>query len=794
MNIFRLLVALSVLAVPALGQLIDYRALGTNSYFTNGFIVNDKHWTNQSGLYRYQPGTGPVVNASPGPPFVIRRDGSTFVGTNVFQDVAPTAIGIYSPYVVSMTASNEPSTVHADWWAIDSEAYGVYGGAALTVQQGGASTFTLSGDTGVPISIVGLNATPGSDYIKINDNGIDRFVASGSATNVVHENAVGQSWLSIGQTNGVPTAKVRADGSIFYGKGTQATGDETDFTAVWFETVTTVNSNEPPLQFLNWQIKGWEPDGGFFDSYLSSRIFADKDAPITSLDLEAEGTNSSTRIRLYSAPGASQFEYKSNGVQKFAFDNLGDLIWLKGVAYSWPTAYGGANSVLTMPAANGTLVWSNIPALVTNNQARIGPGTINFIPKFITETNVTDSRVHQVETNQWNWNVRTNYGANTNGWTNRVYSSFTSTNNFQAVDYVINEPGANKYNGIFPVRGSGNTMAQNKFRLYDSWDINGVGSGVAPDGSGSFLPVDDDTLTIGNGSKRVKDMTVSRCYIGTPRDDTVIFSSGVGSQGFGISTAGSLYFTGPSLAGIQFNQSGLLGAAQLDIGQYGVGFGSTISNVLSSIRYGATAGLLAVGTNSAVAAPTSVGIISANASGTDHGSPDFITGGGSSTGTGTNGNFRVQTSEKSNSTSTTVNTATRKDRIFVIADPIILTTNSATVVANITIPTALRGVGGQVIAHTEIENGVDIATTDEIFTFTANRKGSTVVTGISAPVTCTSTSGGSAAIANTWTAVANSTSVDLKLTCVTSGIASTNSTVRITIIPNSSAVPVITHP
>ncbi len=214
------------------------------------------------------------------------------------------------------------------------------------------------------------------------------------------------------------------------------------------------------------------------------------------------------------------------------------------------------------------------------------------------------------------------------------------------------------------------------------------------------------------------------------------------------------------------------------------------------LKQSGTVGIWQVGTNNnTVAAPVPQGFVATVGSGADKGGSDLMLQGGYSTGTGTNGNVRIQTAEKALATSSAANSGTLKDRLFVVADPIILTTNSATIVLNITIPTALKGVGGQIIAHTEIENGVDIATTDEMFMITANRKGSTVVAGNpSAVITTASTSGGSAAMVNTWSLVANAQSVDLKLQCVTSGINSTNSTVRVTFIPNSSAVPVITHP
>ena len=672
MNLLRFAVTLLLLSIPSFAQVIDYRALGTNAFFTNALIVNSKHWTNQTGSYIYQPvgRSVDITGANPGPPFFFHKNGSYYVGTNVTQD-AFTLGNIQVPFIVSMTDSNEPTTVTADWWAIDSEAYNVYGGASLVVQQGGSSILRL-----------------------ISDNG----------------------------------------------------------------------AQDRTLSFT-------------------------------------------------SQPGSGAIGYTSNSIAMFAVAESGDLAIIKTVTYSWPTGYGAeTNYVLTDTNKAGSLSWQPgllsptgtniIRSIATNavSSTSIGPGTNNFLAKFtVGGTNVQNSALYSGDTNYVHQRQRADGGTYTNSATNLVYSIETANANTNSrLEFVAGNPFGSevshiRHASLFP-------SSRPPIIINDALQVEPLTDQLGGHGAGAVIPLTDgdgvNGQTLGTGVKSWHGVFADKWgFIADPNNDACIFTDATGGgHGFGISTSGALYLTGPGFAGIQYNQSGLLGAAQLDLGTSGLGAGATISNALVSLRYGGTAGLWGVGTNSSVAAPTSVGIISANASGTDKGSPDFISGAGASTGTGTNGNWRVQTSEKANSTSASVNTATRKDRIFVIGDPIILTTNSATIVANITIPTALRGVGGTVHAHTEIENGVDIATTDETFVFTANRKASTVVTGISAPITCTSSSGGSAAIANTWTAIANSTSVDLKLTCVTSGILSTNSTVRVTIIPNSSAVPVISHP
>jgi hypothetical protein len=84
----------------------------SNSSITN-IVQSMDFWTND-GAFFYQQGKGPnhPNGSAPGPPFVIKNDGSTFIGTNVAQDInetTPPQSAIVPFYQISFTDSNEPA-------------------------------------------------------------------------------------------------------------------------------------------------------------------------------------------------------------------------------------------------------------------------------------------------------------------------------------------------------------------------------------------------------------------------------------------------------------------------------------------------------------------------------------------------------------------------------------------------------------------------------------------------------------------------------------------------------------
>lgn len=780
MKILRFLAALFALTLSGTAQLVDYRGLGTNGFYTNGFIVNSKYWTNQSGQYRYQPGTGPVnTGGAPGPAFTIRKDGSLFVGTNVTQDInLADYTTLYLPWAITMTKSNEPVTLRSIYTVADDESYGFYSSGGLN----------LSG-----------NKDAGSSQVFVTSHLTN---GSSTAAYLISDPSGAPSWLFKGQSNGVDTIRIRYDGSIYHGRNV---GQDADFNEIAYGpnasayplyATSLIDSNDPGAINIFIQTYDNLSPGPTYGSSIDLVEKGQRDSGNARVIISSFLTNgASTTVNIQADPSGNRtsgriFYALTNSDYVFTVDKKGNLAVINKVLYEWPGTNGGSSQVLTTDGGSPQQLYWSTPSSGGITNSGVGPGTVNFIPKFITSTNITDSRVHQVETNQWNWNVRTNYAANTNSWTNRFYAEFTSTNNFQGADFVINPPTLGLYNGIFPIRGSANTNAQNKFRIWDSWDINGVGTNTV-DGTGHFLPAIDALEDVGNGSKRVRDYFGSRYVIVTPLSSAAQFTFAAGGGGVGGTTDGTMlqFFRDTGITAA-FNKAN--GAFTFDLAGNGIGFGSGISNVISGLTGSGLAGLVMMspGTNSATVTPGTHGIIGVMATGADKSGGDLRLVGGSSTGVGTNGSVRIQTSEPALSTSSSLNN-NFYDRLYVCAKPKVLTTNSATIVFNVTIPTADRMLGGEVTATTKISDGVDQASVRERFAFTAIRKGSTVTTAISASAPMATLATGSAVLTTTWTAVANAQSVDIKCNAVTSGILSTNTFTRWSVELDSDAVPVI---
>jgi hypothetical protein len=154
-----------------------FTSTNANNAFVTNVILGLDVWTNQNGQFVYLNGQGPVTNGGPGPGFFFRPDGSLFVGTNAPKDTVPTIAGIWSPYVITMTASNEPTTVHAGWTATDSQAYGQYAFIDLTAQQAGFGTLRVVGQASATDGrSIYLNAHPGTTPIQYVSNSITPFL------------------------------------------------------------------------------------------------------------------------------------------------------------------------------------------------------------------------------------------------------------------------------------------------------------------------------------------------------------------------------------------------------------------------------------------------------------------------------------------------------------------------------------------------------------------------------------------------------------------------------------------
>lgn len=471
----------------------------------------------------------------------------------------------------------------------------------------------------------------------------------------------------------------------------------------------------------------------------------------------------------------------------------GSLVTVHVANTNLPVAIAGTNVTIITNGLGYTISVTGLTNIIYS-LARIGPGTNNYFAKFnVGGTNVVNSPMSSTTSNNVDFFLAPDGSSITNSGTNRFYGEYTDASNNEWVE-LVTPKGHNNEVAHLRTRINGQTAQRAPFVLNDAWSFEPGSDALSGHAAFYINPLTDNVGRIGSSSSRVLGITVGTgnivLYNSSSQPSLQIGSAGNGGVD---GDANSISFwrptTGITAAFDRFNNLFIF-----DVAGNTIGFGASMSNCISFIGHSALTGIIQVGTNSSVAAPLSVGLMGGQGSGTDKGGSDLRIIGGPSTGAGTNGDVRLQTAEKALATGSSLNSAF-KDRLRIVADPIILTTNVATIVLNFTIPTALKGAGGLVLAHTEIEDGVNMATLDETFVVSANRKGSTVVAGTpSTPLTSPSTSGGSASIANTWTLVANAQSCDLKLTCVTSGILSTNSTVRIDFFPNSSAVPVITHP
>jgi len=620
--------------------------------------------------------------------------------------------------------------------------------------------------------------------------------------------------LFVGRTNGVTTYNVRSDGSVFVGKNVGQDVDENDFSISYVPYfISMTDSNEANTISGLWSVIDSENYNNF-----GSLNFTAGNSPARAIMSFSDGTKNVT-ITARSLTDAISFY---DGGYLFTVSSTGDLTHIKGVTYSWPSAHGSANSVLTDTDGAGTLSWNTVSSgisvaagtnilattnsglvtingltdsnvvriLITNQAPNFIHGSTNRIAKFTPNTNeVGNSIMLNTSTNLIEYKPFDT--AYTNTITNLWYGEWTSASNWRGLQLSTSLNG-NDSTWLRTTHGSGYSNGDDILAI-QAWSF-GAPSPHAGQSTGGFYPNTDNTYDIGTSSARARTVYAGPAGFLAGANANMNFGA-VSGYGFGVASDHINVFNASSGVIAQFTLNGVGNAAGLDIDTSHFLMGGGSPSTPTAFFSMPTDATYKFGTNNTLGTlGVTSKLVGSSGSGSDKSGGDIAIIGGVSTGTGTNGSVRIQTIEKAASTSSVANTGA-KDRLFVIADPIVLTTNSATVVLNMTIPTALRGAGGTVFAHTEIENGVDIATQDDVFVISANRKGSTVVAGTpSTPTSSSSTSGGSAGIANTWTLVANAQSVDLKLTCVTSGINSTNSTVRITFMPNSSAVPVITHP
>ncbi len=205
----------------------------------------------------------------------------------------------------------------------------------------------------------GTNAVDGS--LTNRNQGLGKVLVAG--TNAVITSDTGPAanpWLFVVQTNGEITLRVRSDGSIFTGEYVGIDTSLNNFAELdALYAISMVESNEPSKVEINIGSIGNETYNYF--AYQTLYTVGDPVNPVSLWDQISVSTNGSSQLEFLAQPfgGQSRITYSSNGVVVFNMDSNGDLTKIKQVTYSWPTAYGGANSFLTMPSANGTLIWTN---------------------------------------------------------------------------------------------------------------------------------------------------------------------------------------------------------------------------------------------------------------------------------------------------------------------------------------------------------------------------------------------------------------------------------------------------
>ncbi len=446
-----------------------------------------------------------------------------------------------------------------------------------------------------------------------------------------------------------------------------------------------------------------------------------------------------------------------------------------------------AGAVLTSDA-NGVGTWQ--PA----GGSGVGPGTLNHLSMFnSTTTNVIDSNLIQEATNQWAY--KQSPSTYTNSVSNIWYSAWTSTSSNKGLEIDINSASTDVAHIRQFRNGAVGSDVFGGISFNDAWLINGSGTVASGGHNGDLFPAADDALVIGSGAFRIKSITTGSGGVLVATSSSVpqlTWSSGFGFGGD--ATHIYIYDTDHSTKQAEYdasqNPSGV--GFQWDMGLGGIAGGGSPGSPISHI-YSAPGNVEGwmVGTNSnAAARPPTSRIFGSIATGTDHSGGDIFLVGGKSSGLGTNGSVGFQTASAASSTSSSTNQP--YTRMFVSAEPTVLTTNSATGICTITLPTSLTSFGCKVFASTHVDNGTDgTDVTEEIFINSINKAG-TVTTHVSSPANTTTISTGSSGCTTAWTATVSSTTVTIKVNATTTGQLDTVSTCRWQVQLNSGSVSVVT--
>lgn len=175
-------------------------------------------WTND-GTFVFLSGFNPAPHADltdiTGPPFTFRKDGSLFVGSNVFNDVQTfSGTRLYFPYIYSAVDSNQPSVLDQEFVVTDSQNYSYMADYAMYVEGNstngqaiGSYAATLTNGIAHKVAVVADPSSLGSysgTQIAIITNSVPAFKATGlgnvSASGIYYGDGSGLTNLNVTAT------------------------------------------------------------------------------------------------------------------------------------------------------------------------------------------------------------------------------------------------------------------------------------------------------------------------------------------------------------------------------------------------------------------------------------------------------------------------------------------------------------------------------------------------------------------------------------------------------------------
>lgn len=645
------------------------------------------------------------------------------------------------------------------------------------------------------------------NYFGTNTGIVTGMIGTNAVTGALTNRNQHVPFIFEGQTNGVTGYLLRSDGSQFVGPNVGQDINELNFSTLWpLYAFSMTDSNEPPD--MGWEMYVVDSENYGFSANVGFGLHGNKDFPSAVFSLSAQGTNAlwgglisfGTEIE-HTNTFFSLSDGHGAGVVTFKAGHGGNLDVIKSLSYAgWPSVHGVAGSVLTDTVGDGTLSWqpglnstagtNEILSLITNQVPNFIHGTSNYIAMFRPNTNeVSDSIVTQPDTRTWEWRGQYTGTPWTNSITNRIYGKVNSPTVWTALQ-IESPQSANDYAHLHTTHGSGETQGNDLLKVQDAWII---GSAVPHLGqqTGDITPVLDNVYVIGTSSSRVNQVTAGTG--GYVLSDNGSITATTFQQTFTSSSVSWYLRSGPNLLfTIQSNGNPTgLTPTGVTVGSncYGASSGQA-PQVDTTFWRGVSPNSWQMGTNNAgsagAAATTLHGM---KGSGTDHPGGNATFAGGPGTGTGRGGDVTFSTARPASGSSSAQNSFTTN--FFIAANPVALTESSATLVFNIALA-ASKVLGMTVTATVEANDGTDFQAVTETFAIAAVAKSTTVTTSLSSPSTPIATLTSSGTLSTTWTAVANSNSVDVKCNAVSSLTQTTLRVLGYQIVIHTSGSSVIT--